>query len=287
MKLTSIQVSASIDDIFTDLGKALSAFERIQNLSDKDYNGNLEEWLESDIKWCLTLAFTKLLTLTEACELPLLRISIAEDFQSARGVLLERDLDPDGEPHLKWGNSIRTYLFSLQTLVADGGENTITRNLESILRATVYSICDRKAFGSPPKNEDEVHDRIEAILKCVFPDLIHKPRLSKLIKGFEPDTGIPSLRTLIEYKYISDRKKGKRVADELLADTKGYYSAEWSNCIFVIYETIRFKPESDWRAFLFANGVDSSSTVIVIQGENRSSLGKRQNRQKSIKHGSS
>ena len=26
-----------------------------------------------------------------------------------------------------------------------------------------------------PKNEAEVHDRIEAILKCVYPDLLRKP----------------------------------------------------------------------------------------------------------------
>jgi hypothetical protein len=32
---------------------------------------------------------------------------------------------------------------------------------------------------------------MEAILRCVFKDLKHKPPIGKAIKNFEPDTGLP------------------------------------------------------------------------------------------------
>ena len=59
------------------------------------------------------------------------------------------------------------------------------------------------------------------MLKCVFPDLKHKPVLTKQIKNFEPDTGISSSATLIEYKFLSRAEDVGPLADELLADTRG------------------------------------------------------------------
>jgi hypothetical protein len=73
----------------------------------------------------------------------------------------------------------------------------------------------------------------------------------------------------------------KRVVDEVLADTRGYSSKEWERFLFVIYETVRLKPEVQWRAMLRENNIPASTDVIVISGESartkstRGSLGKR------------
>ena len=143
----------------------------------------------------------------------------------------------------------------------------VISEVASIIEASLYSITDRKIFESPPCGEKEVHDRIEAVLKCVFPDLKHKPSISKPIKNFIPDTGLPSVKTLIEYKFISNNTDAKRVSDEVLADTRGYFSKEWDKFIYVIYETVRIKPESEWNNLLLECNVPDNTKIIVLCGE--------------------
>jgi len=103
-------------------------------------------------------------------------------------------------------------------------------------------------------------------LRCVFPNLKHKPQLTKPIKNFEPDTGLPSIRTLIEYKFISNKLQAKTAAEEVLADTRGYISREWETFIYVIYETRRIKPESEWKQLLKECNVQNTE-IIVLSGE--------------------
>jgi len=64
-----------------------------------------------------------------------------------------------------------------------------------------------------------------------------------------------------------DQGEEKRNAEEILADTRGYTSNEWTNFIYVIYETKRIKPEGQWRQLLRDSGVDQNTEVIVISGE--------------------
>jgi DpnII restriction endonuclease len=144
---------------------------------------------------------------------------------------------------------------------------TVTKDVIQILRETQYSITDPRCFLYPPKDEKEVHVRIEAVLRCVFPDLINKPRVNKQIKHFEPDTGLPGINTLIEYKFIGSQDDAKRVADEVLADTRGYTAKDWKQFIYVIYETKRIRPEKHWNQLLRESDVPDNTSIIVIHGE--------------------
>jgi len=56
------------------------------------------------------------------------------------------------------------------------------------------------------------------------------------------------------------------VADQVLADTRGYTSREWNSFIYVIYETERFRSESQWRQFLRECAVESNATIVVMSG---------------------
>ena len=105
------------------------------------------------------------------------------------------------------------------------------------------------------------------MLRCVFPDLKHKPTLSKPIKNFEPDTGLASIGTLIEYKFISRPEQVGSIADQILADTRGYVHPEWRSFVYVIYETQRIKPEAEWSLLLTSSGVTENTSVIVLSGE--------------------
>src|SRR5271157_4552638 len=91
--------------------------------------------------------------------------------------------------------------------------------------------------------------------------------VTKEIKHYEPDTGLPSIRTLIEYKFISSINDAKRVSEEVLADTRGYVSKEWDKFIYVVYETRRIKPEKQWDQLLRTSGVSRNTSIIVINGE--------------------
>jgi hypothetical protein len=164
-----------------------------------------------------------------------------------------------------WGSKLRLYLEALEPIVGVSDEGVVTKQLLDILRATEYAVT-QKVFGEAPSKEKEVQDRIELILKCVYPDVISQPSLTKPIKNFRADTGIASTRTLIEYKYINTIDRAKMIADQILADSRGYTDSDWDNFIFVIYETKRIFPEQDWKRLLIASGVDSTD-IVVLCGE--------------------
>lgn len=124
----------------------------------------------------------------------------------------------------------------------------------------------------PPKDEAEVHARIEGILKCHFSDLKTKPSITKPIKNFVPDSGIPSIRTLIEYKYVQTKEQARILVDQVLADTRGYHSTAWGSLVFVIYETHRVYSEDDWKRHLRECDLDDSFSVVVLQGEEATPL---------------
>lgn len=139
-------------------------------------------------------------------------------------------------------------------------------DLKKVLERAAYVICNTDIFARVPQNEADVHDRLEAILKCHYPDLKRKPRLNKPIKSFEPDTGITSAKTLLEYKFITTLDEAKKAVEQILADASGYRSREWTNLLFVIYETKRVVPVDDWRSLLNDCDLLEGFDVVVLPG---------------------
>lgn len=236
---------------------------------------NLEDWVlqeedyfEEFIKYHLETAFVKLRVFLEAAGLTDTLKSVKQLHSLAKKEYGETEQSPEtGEPYLVWAQKLGEYLYSLECVFGEPKSGTITKDVVEVLKASQYSITDRKCFDHSPNNEKDVHVRIEALLRCVFPVVIHKPNITKPIKNFEPDTGLPSIRTLIEYKFISTADEAKRVCEELLADTRGYVSTEWDSFIYVIYETKRIQSEKEWNQLLRASGLDGSSNIVVIHGE--------------------
>jgi hypothetical protein len=212
-------------------------------------------------------AFLELKLFLEANGILQMLRDVAADHTKAAEDFMKAEMYPWGEPYSFWAERLRKYVRAVDTTFGSASPSTVTKELLDILRATLYSITDAECFPSPPANEAEVHVRIEAVLRCVFPDLRHKPVIGKPIKSFEPDTGLPSLQTLIEYKFVATKANVKRVVDEVLADTRGYVSPEWNKFVYVIYETRRLKPEIQWKELLRSSGVGENTQVLVISGE--------------------
>jgi hypothetical protein len=258
MTLSTPQIAAALDAIAEDIEKADSSYEESMHRSDA--------WAYGSATWRIQLAYSKLLALCEILQLPHFRADIAATLELVKENPGEDEDDPDGESHLKWAAPARRYQETLQSILLTDGSQTVTKDLEAIIRDSLYVITDPLIYQVPPQNEDHVHLRIQGILRCVFPDLLKKPSLSKPIKNFIPDTGIPSIKTVIEYKFVSEQSQVGPTADQILADTLGYKSERWESFLYVIYETERFKPEAEWRQLLRECGTAENTSVVVLSG---------------------
>jgi hypothetical protein len=209
------------------------------------------------------------LILAESLELPSIRQDIASVFAVAKKNITETRLDPDGDPYSRWAGPARQFCRAFQTICGNEPAYTVSIDIKSLIREATYSITNKSVFAKPPQNETDVHDRVEAVLRCVFPSLQRKPRLGKPIKNFEPDTGLPSIGTLVEFKFISRVEQVSGIADEILADTRGYTSKDWTSFVYAIYETKRFRSESEWNQLLRDCKVTEAAHVVVMSGEPR------------------
>lgn len=257
---TKIDLQTIIDNLSEQVGKASSQFNA-WILSGYEYD-------EPD--WIIQICFLQLLAALEALNLPELRgIAYSEFLEVKESGFSKSEPDPDGEPYSPVLGRLRRYLIVLKALLPRDNRTSVTKDLLDIIRNIHYVITDINVYGTVPQSEKDVHLRIESILKCVFPDLKHKPSISKQIKNFEPDTGIPSLKTLLEYKFLSRKEDIGMIADQLLADTRGYSSGDWERFLYVVYETNRFKTESDWNQLMRESGVPLNTAVVVLNGEPR------------------
>jgi hypothetical protein len=255
-----LNIQEAITTLKTAISSASSSFEELVYYPGHPFN---------DADWRIETCFLRLLTIVEALGLSELHKMILSEYVTIKGSEegFKKAEIVDGEPFSKHISRIRQFLRAIEQFFPTKDSTTITKDVLQILRDIHYTITDKALFVKVPQNERDVHIRIEGILKCVFPDLKHKPTLTKPIKNFEPDTGIPSIETLIEYKFLSRPDDVKNVADEVLADTRGYVSKDWSHFIYVIYETNRFKPEKEWVQLLRHSGVPENTTVVVLSGE--------------------
>lgn len=261
-QITAEKLQAALADVRTTFVDAGGAFFDWNVIGGERHTKGVVEWL-------VQLAFLKLITLAEILGLTDLRQELSELRESAREKgFAETEMGPD-EPVLTWIVTLRLYYNALEPLIQEPAAEgqTITKDLTSILRVANYTINDPDVFHSAPASEKEVHLRIESILRCMFPDLVTKPRIGKPIKNFEPDTGLPSIKTLIEYKFLSQKKDASLVADQILADTRGYTSSEWRHFLYLLYETKRVKPEAEWNRLLHSCGVPPNTSIIVLSGD--------------------
>jgi hypothetical protein len=263
-------ISAAVAAIENSLREASNSFmdacySLVDSSERRDYDVLVEYYVER--------AFVELLVLLEHLGLKETYNQVNALYDEAKAQSFDESAMGPDEPYLVWNEKIRIYLGAVSTAYGLGeGSKSDVRDLKAIIRRAVYAICDTGIFPCVPGKEAHVHDRIEAILKCHYADLKRKPPLAKPIKHFEPDTGIPSIKTLIEYKFVATKADAKRVADEILADSSGYRSPPWKNFLFVIYETSRVMSEDDWTALLRECNLGPNYDAIVLSGDSSTTV---------------
>jgi len=261
-KISNLEESLkSIDNLLTKANKILDKYPSLGRPDQYDIP-------EMQTEYYLESAFIQTLVLLDRLNLSRTYDKFGEFFSKAKNEGLLKTKYGVDESYLVWSSKIYTYLIAIgNSYNINPFSRRISGDVISILRSTLYSITDKNIFSSSPSNENQVHERIEAVLKCVFPDLKHKPAITKSIKNFIPDTGLPSVRTLIEYKFVTSKDDAKRISEEVLADTRGYFSRDWENFIYIIYETSRIKQEVEWDNMLRECGVPENTKIIVLSGE--------------------
>lgn len=258
-----IQLQSSLKSIRKLLSKADYSFY----LAITTNAGGRQDDLYYTASNCIEKAFISLLVLVDSLNLEKTYEEVKSIYNQAKNEDFLKVLQGPDEPELLWSEMIYKYVYSISDTYGIDTIANINKTIIEIIKESTYTITDTKLFKTTPQKEDDVHLRIEGILRCSYPDLKHKPVLTKAIKNFEPDTGIPSIKTLIEYKFISKEAEVKKVSDEILIDTRGYHSKDWNNFIYVIYETNRFQPESKWKLHLKECGLGENTNIVVITGE--------------------
>jgi len=234
-------------------------FTRSENYPEDVYNED-----EEICNYYVEKAFISLLVLLEVIGLKETYSKIDLLFTDAKKEGFSKSKMGIEDNYLVYASELQDYIDAISSSYnVDLKREVISSDIIPILRASQYTITDTDLFKSAPSSETDVHLRIEGLLKSIFGDLKHKPSLTKPIKNFVPDTGLPSIKTLIEYKFISNKTHAKIVADEILADTRGYFSREWKRFIYVIYETTRIKPENEWVALLTECDVQDTEVVVI------------------------
>jgi hypothetical protein len=260
--LTSSQIQQALANLTENVNQADRAFDE-WFLTNDEY---------SEPSWSIESCFFQLMAICEALELRDLHKFVLCDynqFKNSKEGFLTRKMGPN-DPYSACLSRVRQYCRAVRAFFPKDEQTTVSKDLLKIISDIHYVITDNALYGGPPRNEHDVHIRIEGILKCLFADLKRKPTLNKSIKTFQPDTGIPSMSTLIEYKFLAREEDVAIIADQVLADTRGYTSIDnkdWNRFLYVIYETNRFRPEKEWNQFLMQACVPLNARIIVLSGE--------------------
>lgn len=191
-----------------------------------------------------------------------------KDYDECKKSPLKQEMGLE-EPYLIWVGKAREYLGYLHAIYTPVDSKTISHQQASLiplLRRSENYVVSRKLFAWRPCDETDIHTRIEELLRCYYPDLQSKPRIAKPVKGFEPDTVLPSIKSFIEYKFVNSASDCKRILDDILAKIGGYQSTSNRLCVFVIYETDRFVREEEWRSAIEASKPAYPVEIVLLKG---------------------
>ncbi len=120
---------------------------------------------------------------------------------------------------------------------------------------------------SPLKDEKELQDFVFPILKSHFEDLedeFHLPRFGNI--EYKPDFGIPSIKLLIECKYLRVKKDIKKIQKEIHDDAVGYLKAskQYTNLLVFVYNSKNI-PMSD-KFVKDIKKIKGIKKVIIVPG---------------------
>jgi hypothetical protein len=122
------------------------------------------------------------------------------------------------------------------TIEEKGDDQGERMQLERLLDRTAYILQRRDVV---PTREGEIQRVMDEYLESIYgADYCRQFSIPGVVKNFRPDSGIRSLKTVIEFKLAKDTRGLKTATSGLFEDAAGYKaSADWKRYYSVIYMT--------------------------------------------------
>lgn len=136
--------------------------------------------------------------------------------------------------------------------------------LKQLLRSTARYFFLRKA---EPTSESNLQKEIYPVLRAAFPDTTREVPVPHVAKTYKADFGVPSLKTLVEYKYCNSKSDWPKALDEVYADMKGYAGTpQWNFFYIVFYLTNRFTTQEEVDAEFLTTASQAWTPIVVFGG---------------------
>jgi hypothetical protein len=149
----------------------------------------------------------------------------------------------------------------------DTVDNGELLRLERYLDRTAFIIEKRLLI---PKKENDIQCVMDEYLDFIYgADCYHHFDIPGVVKNFRPDSGIKSLKVVIEFKFADSLEELKKCAAGLFEDAAGYRaSSDWTRFYSVIYMTGAYgTKEHLLTAFEQAKMVNWIPVLVTGKGE--------------------
>lgn len=117
-----------------------------------------------------------------------------------------------------------------------------------------------------PANESDVRNACLSVCRIAFPDTRREIGIPQIVKNYKGDLGVPSLRTMAEFKFVDSRDEMKVSLDGVFADMRGYKCPDWDTFYGVFYMTGPYYTQEDVELQFRDVKADVSWKPIVLQG---------------------
>lgn len=138
--------------------------------------------------------------------------------------------------------------------------------LTKILESFPYTLKRDLAYHKRELNDEKDVQRVLwTILRSHYSDLVDEEILGKFgLKHYQNDFGIPSLRTIVEVKFVRDNTNLKDLQDELIVDSVGYLKSmtNYTYLVCFIYNKANRHIDSSFISALQSQ--DSVAAVIIV-----------------------
>ncbi|MDO9288660.1 MAG: hypothetical protein Q7T83_07705, partial [Thermodesulfovibrionales bacterium] len=168
------------------------------------------------------------------------------------------------EPMLRVTDTFWEVIASVRNLAsANVSQNYYTKDvrIKNILEAIPNS---SHLINYSIKNEPDIDKFAESLLLPLYPDLNSTPSLTLADSYRQPDSAIPSINTLIEYKIITTKEARSKVIDEMQADIRNYYQLPWDHLVFGIGQSEPFITKERLEGVLLAEPTSFKSIEIAL-----------------------
>lgn len=136
------------------------------------------------------------------------------------------------------------------------------------------SFCLSKMLGFLPhtatkinysvQDEGSMDALIEAFLIPIYPDLNSNPSLTLPEGSRQPDSVIPSISLIFEYKFLKSKNEIGKIIDEIQADIRNYAHSDWKYLYIIIGMNKAYSTKEKFEKTLLKEPTSFKGIKIIL-----------------------